>query len=112
MAAGLHPPFLRLLIIVSLPYKIRQMRIALIRPNSSFPMVRPFIPALKRINIFRLLTIVMLTVYSIGIIMLIYSFPIPAFISLGAGMLAVLCIAFLFRQHPIKSRFMPGKPIH
>lgn len=97
MTGRLRPPFQRLLIIVSLPYKIRQMRTALIRPNSSFPMVRPFIPALKRINVFRLLTIVMLTVYSIGIIMLIYSFPIPAFISLGAGMLAVLCMAFLFR---------------
>jgi heme A synthase len=71
-----------------------------IHPNASFPRIRLSIPASKKINIFRLLTIVMLAIYSIGIILLIYSFPIPAFVSLGAGMLAVLCMAFLCRQRP------------
>ena len=59
-------------------------------------------PALKKINLIRLLTVVMLMIYSIGIIKMIFLFPIPSFLSLGAGMMAVLCMAFLFRQKSVR----------
>lgn len=59
-------------------------------------------PALKKINLIRLLTVVMLMIYSIGVIKMIFLFPIPSFLSLGAGMLAVLCMALLFRQKSVR----------
>jgi hypothetical protein len=60
------------------------------------------IPTLKKINPGRLFTLVMLLIYSIGIIKLVFLFPITCLFLLGAGLLAVLCMAFLPRQKSIR----------
>lgn len=78
------------------------MKIILILFSIAFLVVLITAPALKRINLIRLLTVVMLTLYSIGIIKMIFLFPVPSFLSLGAGMVAVLCMAVLFRQKSVR----------
>jgi len=78
------------------------MKIILILFSIVFLLVLVTAPALKKINLIRLLTVVMLMIYSTGIIKMIFLFPIPSFLSLGAGMMAVLCMAFLFRQRSVR----------
>ena len=77
------------------------MKIILILFSIAFLVVLITAPALKKINLIRLLTVVMLMLYSIGIIKMIFLFPVPSFLSLGAGMMAVLCMALLFRQKTV-----------
>lgn len=78
------------------------MKIILILFSIAFLAVLISAPALKKINLIRVLTVVMLMIYSIGIIKMIFLFPVPSFLSLGAGMLAVLCMALLFRQKSVR----------
>jgi hypothetical protein len=78
------------------------MKIILILFNIVFLAVMISAPALKKISFIRLFTVVMLMIFSIGIIKLIILFPIPSFFSLGVGMLAVLSMAFLPRQRSIR----------
>lgn len=58
-------------------------------------------PALKNVNRARLFTMVMLLLYIIGIIKLVFLFPVTCLSLLGLGMLTVLSIAFLSRQKPV-----------
>ena len=78
------------------------MKIILILFSIVFLLVLVTAPALKKINLIRLLTVVMLMIYSTGIIKMIFLFPVPSFLSLGAGMVAVLCMAFLLRQKSVR----------
>lgn len=78
------------------------MKIILILFNILFVLVLITAPALKKINRARLFTMVMLMIYSIGIIKLIFLFPMPSLFLLGAGMLAVLCMAFLPGQRSVR----------
>jgi heme A synthase len=78
------------------------MKIILILFNILFLVLLMAVPALKKINLIRLLTIVLLLIYSIGIIKMIFLFPMSSAVSLGAGMLAVLCMALLFRQRLVR----------
>ena len=78
------------------------MKIILILFTIVFLAVMISAPALKKISLIRLFTVVMLMIFSIGIIKLIILFPIPSFFSLGVGMLAVLSMAFLPRQRSIR----------
>ena len=80
------------------------MKIILILFSIVFLLVLVTAPALKKINLIRLLTVVMLMIYSIGIIKMIFLFPVPSFLSLGAGMMAVLCMALLFRQRTVRPK--------
>lgn len=78
------------------------MKIVLILFNIVFLAVMISAPALKKISLLRLCTVVFLMLFSIGIIKLIILFPIPAFFSLAGGMLTVLSMAFLPKQKPIR----------
>jgi len=73
------------------------MKIALIL-FSIVLLVALTVRTLKKINLIRLLTVVMLMIYGVGIIKMIFFFPVPSLLLLGAGMLAVLCMALLFKQ--------------
>jgi len=77
------------------------MKSILIVFNIVFLLLLIAAPALKKINRARLFTMVMLLLYSIGIIKLVFLFPVPCLSLLGLGMLAVLSIAFLSRQKPV-----------
>lgn len=76
------------------------MKSILIVFNIVFLLLLIAAPALKKINRARLFTMVMLLLYGIGIIKLVYLFPVPCLSLLGLGMLAVLSIAFLSKQKP------------
>ena len=77
------------------------MKSILIVFNIVFLLLMIAAPALKKINRARLFTMVMLLLYSIGIIKLVFLFPVPCLSLLGLGMLALLSIAFLSRQKPV-----------
>jgi hypothetical protein len=79
------------------------MKIILILFNIVFLAVMISAPALKKISLIRLFTVVMLMIFSLGIIKLIILFPVPSFFSLGVGMLAVLSMAFQPRQRSIRT---------
>ena len=78
------------------------MKSIIILFNILFLVILITAPALKKINLIRLLTIVMLAIYSIGIIKLAFLFPVPCLLLLGVGMLAVLCMTFLARHRSIR----------
>jgi heme A synthase len=86
------------------------MKIILALFNIVFLVVLITAPALKKINLIRLLTVVLLLIYSIGIIKMIFLFPISSAVSLGAGTLAVLCMALLFRQRLVRSEMKDADP--
>lgn len=77
------------------------MKNMLIVLNIVFLLLLISAPVLKKINRARLFTIVMLLVYSIGIIKLVCLFPVPCLSLLCQGMLTVLSIALLARQKPV-----------
>ena len=52
----------------------------------------------------------MLMIYSIGVVKMIFLFPMSSLLSLGSGMVAVLCMAFLFRQGPARSGMKQTDP--
>ncbi|MDP4131822.1 MAG: hypothetical protein Q8918_09200 [Bacteroidota bacterium] len=78
------------------------MKMTLILFNIAFLLLLTAAPALKRINRTRLFTMIMLLMYSAGIIKLVLLYPVPCLSSLGLGVLIVLSIAFLFRQKPAR----------
>ena len=77
------------------------MKSILIVLNIVFLLLLISAPVLKKINRARLFTMVMLVLYSIGIIKLVYLFPVPCLSLLGLGILTTLSIAFLSRQKPV-----------
>jgi hypothetical protein len=86
------------------------MKVVLILSGIALLIILLTAPAFKKINFLRLFTVVMLLIYSIGILKLIFLFPVHAFLSLGAGMMAVLCMAFLFRQGSVPSGIKKAVP--
>ena len=87
-----------------------RMKIIFILFNIVFLGILIAAPALKKINLIRLLTVIMLMIYSIGVVKMIFLFPMSSLLSLGAGMVAVLCMAFLFRQGPARSGMKQTDP--
>ncbi|HEY4155375.1 MAG TPA: hypothetical protein VGM24_08100 [Puia sp.] len=77
------------------------MKTILILSNIAFLAVLIIAPVLRKINLFRLITLIMLTIYSIVVVKLIFLFPVPCLFSLVAGMLAVLSMVFLFRPRSV-----------
>lgn len=75
------------------------MKMILILLNILFVLLLIAAPALKNINRARLFTLIILLLYTIGIVKLVVLYPIPCLALLGGGLLTFLSIAFLFRQN-------------
>lgn len=74
------------------------MKIILILCTTLLLVVLITIPSPKRIHPLRLLTLVILMLYCVGMLKLIFLFPFATAFLLGGGFLAVLSIAVIFRQ--------------